>query len=129
MLGVLAGQGKTTLTVYNCVLGVLSGQGKSTSTVHLCIRGGIRSRENHINIIFNIILILLCENKIQLYPILIQNYNCCQYFFDYFKLSGNGSSIVRRSWNPDKNCKKRSGNPEKNIYIIFEFCNILTRVI
>ena len=35
VLGVLSGQGKTTLTVYICVLGVLPGQGKATLTVYI----------------------------------------------------------------------------------------------
>ena len=39
MLGVLSGQGKTTLTVHICVLGVLSGQGKTTFTVYICVLG------------------------------------------------------------------------------------------
>ena len=53
VLGVVSGNGKTTLTVYIYVLhvGVLSGQGKTSLAVHLCIRSGIRSRENHINIV------------------------------------------------------------------------------
>ena len=52
MFGVSSGQGKTTLTVYMCVLGVLLGQVKTTLTVYLCIRSGIRSRENNVNIVF-----------------------------------------------------------------------------
>ena len=39
VLGVLSGQGKTTLPVYICVLGVLSGQGKTTLTVYICVLG------------------------------------------------------------------------------------------
>ena len=53
---------------------MLSGQGKTTLTVHLCIRSGIRSRENDVNIVFYIIQRSLCENNLQLCPILILNY-------------------------------------------------------
>ena len=98
MLGVLSGEGKTTLTVYICVLGVPSGQGKTKLTVHLCIRSVSGRGKITLKIVFYIITILPnFETKM---------INFADIFLIILKSSGNGPSIVSTSWNPDKIVRK-----------------------